>query len=153
MPGAVVGGAGAQVPAIDVPADDHDLVGLLRAGDLGDRVVHLDRAVAEGVLQVDLDLDRPALEQPPDQPVGLGGEERLGDRGLGEVGRRAGHVDQAVLLVGVDEPAGDPLGDEELPELLVELPHLHVVAHPPPHLAIAARRRLLGRGLDGDLGE
>ena len=45
--GAVVGGAGAQVPAIDVAADDHDLVGLLGAGDLGDRVVDLDRAVAE----------------------------------------------------------------------------------------------------------
>ena len=68
-------------------ADDHDLVGLLGAGDLGDRVVDLDRAVAERVLQVDLDLDRPALEQPPDQPVRLGGEERLGELGLGEVVR------------------------------------------------------------------
>ena len=76
---AVVGGAGAQVPAIDVAAEDHDLVGLLGARDLGDGVVDLDRAVAEAVLQVDLDLDRPPLEQPPDQAVRLGGEEGLGD--------------------------------------------------------------------------
>ena len=78
--GAVVGGAGAQVPAIDVAADDHDLVGLLGARDLGDGVVHLDGPVAEAVLQVDLDLDRPALEQPPDQAVRLGGQEGLGIR-------------------------------------------------------------------------
>ena len=123
MPGAVVGGAGAQVPAIDVPADDHDLVGLLGAGNLGDRVVDLDLAVAEGVLQVDLDLDRPALEQPPDQAVRLGGEERLGDLGRGEVGRGAGHVDQAVLLVRVAEHPGDPFGDQELLELRAELAH------------------------------
>ena len=77
--GAVVGGAGAQVPAIDVAADDDDLVGLLGAGNLGDRVVDLDLAGAERVLQVDLDLDRPALQQPPDQTVRLGGQERLGD--------------------------------------------------------------------------
>ena len=153
MPGAVVGGAGAQVPAIDVPADDHDLVGLLGAGDLGDGVVHLDLAGAEGVLHVDLDLDRPALEQPPDQAVGLGGQERLGDLGLGEVARGGGHVDQAVLLVGVAEDAGDPLGDQELLELLAELHQPGEVAHPPPHLAVQVGLGVLGRGLDGDLGE
>ena len=31
-PGTVVGGAGAQVPAIDVAADQDDLVGFLRPG-------------------------------------------------------------------------------------------------------------------------
>ena len=77
--GAVIGGAGAQVPAIDVSADDHDLVGLLGAGNLRDGVVNLDGSVAEGVLQIDLDLDRPALEQSPDQAVRLGGQEGLGE--------------------------------------------------------------------------
>ena len=65
----------------------------------------------------------------------------------------AGHVDQAVLLVGVAEDAGDLLGDQELLELPAELHVPGEVAHPPPHLAVQVGLGVLGRGLDGDLGE
>ena len=47
-------------------------------GNLGHGVVDLDGAVAEAVLEVDLDLDRPSLQQPPDQAIRLGGQEGLG---------------------------------------------------------------------------
>ena len=154
MPGAVVGGAGAQVPAIDVPADDDDLVGLLGAGNLGDGVVHLDLAGAECVLQVDLDLDRPALEQPPDQPVGLGGQERLG--------RARPAVKLLAAVVMLIRPCS--LFESRRSRRPLRRPgtsssswrnshHPGEVAHPPPHLALEVGLGLLGRGLDGDLGE
>src|SRR5439155_10464782 len=50
--GAVVGGAGAEVPRVEVGADDYDLVRLLAPADLADRVVDRDRAGDE--LVVDL---------------------------------------------------------------------------------------------------
>ena len=43
-PCSVVGGACAQVPAIDVAADQDDLVGFVGTRELGDRVVDLDLA-------------------------------------------------------------------------------------------------------------
>ena len=153
MPGPVVGGARAQVPAIDVTADDHDLVGFICAGELGDRVVDLDLAGAERVFQVDLDLDRSALEQPPDQAIRLGRQKRLRQLRRREVTRRAGHVDQAMLLVRIAENARGSLLDQELLEDRAELAHSCVVAHPPPHLPVHVGPGLLGRGLDRDLGQ
>ena len=47
--GPVVGGAGAEVPRIEVGTEDDQLVGLLPAHDLGDRIVDLDFAVTEPV--------------------------------------------------------------------------------------------------------
>ncbi len=62
--GAIVGGAGAEVPGVEMPADDDDFVGQLAAGDFSDGVVDLDGLLAEGVGDLKLDLDRAALEQP-----------------------------------------------------------------------------------------
>ena len=127
-PGPVVGRAGAEVPAIQVGAEDHDLVGPLDADQLGHRVIDLDRPGTERVGQVDLDLDRPVLPQPPDQAVRLARQDGDGERAGREVGDGAGPEvvaaavdgEQAVFLAGVDEQPGGPFldhqGVERLPE-------------------------------------
>src|SRR5208283_6172553 len=50
---AVVGGALAEIPGIEMRADDEDLFGMFAAGNFTDDVCALDRAVGEGVLHVD----------------------------------------------------------------------------------------------------
>ena len=71
-------------------------------------------------LQVDLDLDGAVLQQSPDQAVGLGRQEGLGESRGGEVVGRAGHADQAVFLVGVAQVAGGALLDHQGVEGLAE---------------------------------
>ena len=77
--GPVVGRAGAAVPRVHVPAQHHELVLQVGAGDLGDRVVGHQVVVVELDREVDGHLELLALLAHPDQPVVV----LLGDDDLG----------------------------------------------------------------------
>src|SRR5262249_3688641 len=74
--GAVVGGAGAEIPGIEVGAKDDDLLGLFGAANLGDGVVDLHLVVAELVGHFDFDLHRAMLDEAEEQAVAFSSDER-----------------------------------------------------------------------------
>ena len=76
--GAVVGRALAEVPRVEVGADDDELVRLLAAADLADGVVDRDRAGDE--LVADLHLDRGAAPAPAGWPGGRASRSGRGRR-------------------------------------------------------------------------
>ena len=108
--GAVVGRALAEVPRVEVGADDDELVRLLAAADLADRVVDGDRAGDE--LVGDLDLDPRSAGVRRGWPAGRAGRSARGRRtgaGSGSAAvaavaappPAAGRDEQAVRLAGV----------------------------------------------------
>ena len=121
---AVVGGAGAGVPGVEVGAHHDDLGLLVGAGDLGHGVVGHQVVVVEAGLDVDLQLDLElAVEQPADAVVVLGGHDQGGDPGvlvlLPRAAARHAH-DAAVALARLDR-GQRLLRDEELAQLPLEL--------------------------------
>ena len=64
---AVVGGARARVPRVEVGADHHDLVGLVAARQFGDHVDRVEVGVDEAVLDVDLERHRDLLVEEAQQ--------------------------------------------------------------------------------------
>src|SRR5207249_1683947 len=119
--GAVVGRALAEVPRIEMGADDDDLFGLVAATDFADDVVHDDRAGNELVGDVDLDARAgrlgPAGEPPQHFVVVV--RDRRGGNAVGGAGPilalpAAGREQQAEVLARVEEDGGRPFADEEV---------------------------------------
>ena len=79
--GAVVGGAGAGVPGIEVRADHHDLVLLVAAGNLADDVQAVDVAVRRSGFEVQAHAYGVLFLQQPGDPVVLFGGDHEGGRG------------------------------------------------------------------------
>ncbi len=121
-PRAIIGGASAQVPGVQMRAENHHLAGPLAAGDFRDGVIHLDGLLAEGIGDLEFDFHGAALQQSPDQVIVFGGDECSGQRANFVVAPAdAGHVEQAVVFSGVAQDRRNALGLEEVVAIAVEL--------------------------------
>ncbi len=149
--GAVVGGAGAGVPGIEVGAEHDDFIFLVGAGDFGDGVVLHEVIVVESVDDVELERDVFfLLQEAGDAGPVLGGHGELRNRGgfAGLVGSAGLNEDGATAggaAAVVDDGENFFVG-EELVEIFLELAAARELGH-------AEGRALAGDFVLGSLGE
>src|SRR5690242_1734464 len=83
--------------------DDHDFVGLFRAGNFRDGVVDGDRLAAEGGGDVDLRLHGTGIEETPDHRGVLSGHVRDRHRSLRVFPGCTAHIEEAVHFFGSEQ--------------------------------------------------
>ena len=132
--GAVVGGAGAGVPGVEVRAEHDDFIFLVGAGNFGDGVVLHGVIVVESVGDVEFEGDILfLLEQASDAGPVLGGHRELGDGGglTGLVGAAGLYEDGAAAggAAAVIDDGENFFVGVELVEIFLELAAAHHFGH------------------------